>query len=119
MLQHNAHQAGAKAHVAHAAMLAMHALCCGLPIVAMSLAALSGATSGATAFVATTGQLHALLHSHELWILAGSALLVSMGGAFEVVARRGGIARGFPWMFAVSVACFVLNFAIIAVHRAA
>jgi hypothetical protein len=119
MLQHNtaAAQAGARAHVAHAAMLALHALCCGLPIVAVSLAALSSATSGATAFVASTGWLHGVLHSHEVWILAGSAVLVAIGALFEVAARRGG-ARHFPWMFAVSLSCFVLNFAIIAAHRA-
>jgi hypothetical protein len=118
MLQHNTEQAGQKAHVAHVAMLALHSLCCGLPVLAVSLAALSGASSGATAFAVSTGRLHGVLHAHEVWILAGSALLVGTGGVLEMASRKGGVARGFPWMFAVSVCCFALNFAIIAAHRA-
>lgn len=121
MLQHNVAQAEGHArgaHVAHAAMLGMHALCCGLPAAAMAAAALSGAAaSGATSFSAATGQMHALLHAHEVWIIAGSALLVATGGVLELVARRAGARRGFPWLFAFSAACFAFNLAIIAAHR--
>ncbi len=118
MLQHNIARAGDRAHVAHAAMISLHALCCGLPIVALMLAALSGASSGATAFLVVTRDIHGALHAHEIWILAGSALLVSLGGVMELAARRNGMKRGTPWLFALSLACFAFNLAIILVHRA-
>lgn len=85
----------------------------------MLAAALSGATSGAALLPSSFSALHALLHTHEIWILVVSAALVTGGGLMEVTARRGpGAAKGFPVMFAVSVACFALNVAIIAAHRA-
>lgn len=121
MLQHNSEQnlarAGQHAHVAHAAMISLHTLCCGLPVLAMAAATLSGAAAGATAFESFAGDLHGLLHEHEEWILGLSAGLVGLGGLFEWGARRQGLKRGFPVMFAVSVGCFLFNLTLIAVHR--
>lgn len=119
MLQRNANEARHKAHVAHAAMVGLHSLCCGLPALAMLASAFSGATSGVTVFASYFSGFHALLHAHEIWILIVSASLVTVGGVLEVTARRVGVApKTFPVMFAVSVGCFVLNAAIIAAHRA-
>ncbi|HVZ99100.1 MAG TPA: hypothetical protein VG841_02160 [Caulobacterales bacterium] len=98
-------------------MISLHALCCGMPILALTLAALSGASSGATAFFVATHDLHEALHAHEVWILAGSAGLVGTGGVLEFAARRQGLRHGFPWLFCVSVGCFALNLAIIWLHR--
>lgn len=98
-------------------MLGLHTLCCGLPALALAATALSGATSGVALFATTADGFHALLHAHEIWILGVSAALVIAGGLFEVGARRMGGGRGFPWMFALSVACFFFNVAIIVAHR--
>jgi hypothetical protein len=54
---------------------------------------------------------------HEFWILALSAVLVTVGGAMEWNARRSCGAKGVPWLFVMSACCFVANVAIIAVHR--
>ncbi len=110
-------KAGKKAHVAHAAMISMHALCCGMPILAVMLAALSGAAAGTSLLVVVSRQVHNALHAHEFWILGVSAALVSLGGLFEVLAVRSGLRKRFSPLFAVSCACFVFNLAIIAVHR--
>lgn len=118
MLQHNSARAGKKAHIAHAALIGFHALCCGLPALAMTAAAVSGLTSGAALMSGVFEPLHALLHTHEVWILVGSAALVVTGGVLEVVARRGAHAHGFPWLFAFSVGCFLANVAIVMAHRA-
>ena len=108
---------GDRAHLAHAAMISLHALCCGLPVVALALAAASGAATGVSLFLAASQNLHAVLHQHEIWILALSATLVSLGGWFEWRAWRSGARRGISPLFAVSLGCFALNIAIIAVHR--
>lgn len=118
MLQHNSAQAGKRAHIAHAALIGFHALCCGLPALAMAAAAVSGLTSGAALMSGVFEPLHALLHTHEVWILVGSAVLVVSGGVLEVLARRGAHAHGFPWLFAFSVGCFLANVAIVLAHRA-
>ena len=109
MLQHNAHRAGRRAHVAHGAVVAVHALCCGLPALAMTAAVLSGAASGAAVLPENVNIFHNLLHEHELWIIAVSAVLVVAGGV-------GG--SGFPWLFAFSAVCFFVNVGIIAFHQA-
>lgn len=118
MLQHNTARAGRKAHIAHATVVALHALCCGLPALAMLAAAVSGATSGIALLSDFFEPFHHLLHQHELWIMAVSAGLVVIGGALEVWARRGAHQHGFPWLFSLSVLCFLINVAIIVAHRA-
>lgn len=118
MLQHNNIPAGRHAHVAHGAVLALHALCCGLPALVMVMAALSGAASGALLLPEFFTQIHHFLHGHEIWILGFSAALVISGGCLEVLERSHGHNQGFPWLFAFSAICFVANVAIIAVHRA-
>ncbi|MDX2276373.1 MAG: hypothetical protein NW206_13060 [Hyphomonadaceae bacterium] len=118
MLQHNAAEAGRRAHLAHAAVVGLHTLCCGLPAFALLLTAVSGATSGVTLFAEYAGTAHAILHAHELWILGLSAVLVLVGGVLELVNRRDGRHRGWPWLYLVSVGCFALNLAIILAHRA-
>jgi hypothetical protein len=127
MLQHNVTRIGCqvaarggasnKAHLAHAAVAGMHALCCGLPAAAMLAAAASNASVG---IVAVAGQLrafHAVAHHYEFWILAVSSILVSLGGVLEYRARRRGAAHGFPWLFALSVSCFLFNATVIGLHR--
>ena len=120
MLQHN--KAGARskqAHLAHAAFLGLHALCCGLPILALLAAGVSGTTSGAALLSESFGEFHGFLHAHEVWIVLVSAALVTLGGALEASARRAPRhTHGFPWLFAVSVLCFLANVAIIVAHRA-
>ena len=118
MLQHNGAQAGKKAHLAHAAVVGLHVLCCGLPALAMLAAAASGAASGAILLSDSIKPFHDLLHTHEIWILILSAILVAVGGAMEAWARRLPHQHGFPWLFAFSVACFLANAAIIAAHWA-
>jgi hypothetical protein len=105
---------GKSAHLAHAAVLSLHSLCCGLPALAVTLAALG--VSGISFGGALSG-LHALIHGNEFWILALSAILVTLGGVMEFNARKACRARGAPWLFLMSVCCFVANIAIIAVHR--
>jgi|CXWL01.1.fsa_nt_gi hypothetical protein len=121
MLQHNAshgfHRAGRKAHVAHAAVVALHAICCGMPALAMLAAGLSGVTSGTAILAGSMASVHDLLHAHEIWIMSLSAALVAIGGTLEVLARRGSAPKPFPWLFALSVACFVFNVTVILLHR--
>lgn len=118
MLQHNSRQAGKKAHLVHAAVVGLHALCCGLPALAMLAAAVSGAASGIALLSDSFAPFHDFLHQHEVWILILSAGLVVTGGALEAWARRGPHNHGFPWLFAFSVACFAANALIILAHRA-
>jgi hypothetical protein len=117
MLQHNSAKAGQKAHLAHATVMSLHVLCCGLPALALAAAAVSGATSGIALLSQSVVAIHNFLHEHELWILILSAALVVTGGWLEASARRHH-RRGFPWLFAFSVFCFVANVTIILVHRA-
>ncbi|MEZ5970218.1 MAG: hypothetical protein R3C31_00235 [Hyphomonadaceae bacterium] len=117
MLQHNSAQAGKKAHLAHAAVMSLHALCCGLPALAMLAVALSGAASGVVLFADYVGEIHRFLHGNEYWILAASAALVITGGWMELQSRRRHN-HGFPWLFAFSVFCFFANVTMIVVHRA-
>lgn len=123
MLQHNVIKdageeaaratAARRAHVAHAAVVGGHVLCCGAPIALTLLATGAGASFGLSAAASWFGGLHALLHSHELWILAASALLVLTGGGLELRARRG---WRFSPLFLVSVACFAINATLIGIH---
>jgi hypothetical protein len=117
MLQRNAIVGGRQAHVAHAALIGLHTICCGMPVLAVALTALAGATSGVVLLSRSVGHLHHILHAHEVWILLLSATLVIVGGVLEVSARRGGGRFAVPWLYAFSVACFLLNVAILAVHR--
>lgn len=117
MLQHNAHSHSRHAHVTHAAVMGLHALCCGLPALAMLAAATAGATSGVAVLAQGFEGIHEFLHRHEIWILALSAALVVSGGILELLARRGRANAGFPWLFAFSALCFAVNLAIIAAHR--
>ena len=111
MLQHNAAKS---AHLAHAAVLSLHSICCGLPALAVTLAALG--VSGVNFGGALAG-LHTLIHGNELGILGLSAALVTVGGLMELNVRRAHPERGVPWLFAMSACCFVANVAIIVVHR--
>lgn len=118
MLQDNTAEAhGRRAHLAHAAVVSLHALCCGLPALALMLTAATGATAGFTLFAEYTAEAHAILHAHEIWILALSAVLVTAGGVLELMVRRDGSHKGVPWLYFVSVGCFVVNLSIILAHR--
>lgn len=119
MLQHNIERAGDKAHLAHAAFVGFHAICCGLPALAMIAAALSsGALTGAALLPDAVFEFHRYVHSREIWILALSAGLVSIGAALEALAWRGANGRRFSWLFLLSASCFAINAAIILAHRA-
>src|SRR5690242_6500453 len=111
MLQRNTAKS---AHFAHAAVLSLHSVCCGLPALAVTLAALG--VSGVNFGGAVTA-LHTLIHGNELGILALSAALVTMGGLMELSVRRDHPERGVPWLFMMSACCFIANVAIIAIHR--
>jgi hypothetical protein len=110
MLQRNTAKS---AHLAHAAVLSLHSICCGLPALAVTLAALG--VSGVNLGSGLAG-LHTLIHGHELWILALSAALVTVGGVMEIRLRRHPH-NGVPWLFVMSACCLVANVAIVAVHR--
>lgn len=116
MLQRNA-PAAQHAHIAHATLIGLHSLCCGLPALAMAAAALSGATSGIAILADAFESIHILLHGYELWILGLSAALVVIGGALELRGRRLAAAQGFPWLFAFSAFCFLANAGIILIHQ--
>ena len=107
-----------RAHIAHAAVVGMHAICCGLPALAMLAAAVSGAASVGALLPDSFEQFHRLLHGYELWIVGLSAALVTLGAWLEVSARRNHPGQGFPWLFAFSVLCFLLNVGVILAHRA-
>jgi hypothetical protein len=120
MLQRNTSGAGgprAHAHVTHAAVVALHSVCCGFPALAMAVAALSGASTGLAAFSGVVAEFHHFLHAHELWILAVSASLVAIGAWLEIHARRTGHAHGIPWLFVFSATCLAANAALIFAHR--
>lgn len=114
MLQHN----NQRTHVVHAVVVGLHALCCGVPVLALVLAALWGTTSAVAAVGVWFGPVHSALHSHELWIVAVSAVLVATGGLLEWTGRRGGGRAGFPWLFGLSVGAFVVNLLIVVSHQA-
>jgi hypothetical protein len=104
--------------LAHAAVVGVHALCCGVPMAAMLVAGLSGAVSAGMLLPDSFELFHQWMHGYELWILALSASLVVLGAWLEVEARRGRVAAGFPWLFAVSVGCLCINAAVILGHQA-
>ncbi len=105
----NAH----RTHWAHLIVVAMHAICCGLPI----LASVAGLATSA-ALVGGVLRFHAFLHARELWLVGISAVLVA-GGWFaeQRFMRRTG--RGMSLLFWVSLACFAFNAAIVFGHRLA
>jgi hypothetical protein len=115
MLQHNKARG---AHLAHATVMSLHALCCGIPAAAMAAAALTGGASGVILFSDSLREFHGSVHAYELWVLGFSAALVVLGGILELSSRRGH-AHGFPWLFAFSVACFAINAGIVFAHHAA
>lgn len=119
MHDHGAHAHGAhNAHWAHAVVVGLHAFCCGLPALAMLVAAISGAASASALLPESFIEFHAFMHAYELWILAGSALLVVVGGVLELAHRRMHKHLGFPWLYAMSIGCFLANAAIIFTHQA-
>lgn len=113
MLQHNMKQ---RAHLAHAAVVSVHAICCGMPVMAVVLTALFGTASAATVAGAWFAPAHAALHAYETWILVASAVLVATGAALEWLSRRSSARSGAPWLFGLSVAAFVVNVAVVASH---
>jgi hypothetical protein len=101
-----------RAHWAHAGVVALHTLCCGLPL-AVSLLGLAASAS----LMGGVLTWHAVLHERELWLLAGSAALVAIGAFAEWRFVRADRGRRISALFAVSLACFALNGAIVAGHR--
>lgn len=113
MLQRNVPR---HAHVAHAAVVGFHALCCGVPALAMLAAALSGTAATVALLPDVYEHFHRAVHAYEGWILALSAALVTLGAWLEVMVRRGH-GHGFPWLFSFSVLCFVINGAVVLGHQ--
>jgi len=102
-----------RTHWAHVVVVALHAVCCGLPIL-VSVAGL--ATSAA--LVGGVLEFHSFLHARELWLVGVSALLVTGGWIAEHrFMRRTG--RGASPLFWVSLGCFAFNAAIVFGHRLA
>lgn len=112
MLQHNrsAEAEAAHAHWAHAAMVALHAFCCGLP----AAMALAGIALGALAWAGPVVRLHHWLHGYEAEMLLLSFALVAIGGFAEW--RRRGELKGFPKLYALSLICFLANAGIVTAH---
>lgn len=96
----------------------MHVFCCGLPIAAMLAAGLTGAVSATALLPDSFYIFHRALHAYEPLIILISAILVAVGGWMEIRSRRSGHVHGFPWLFGISVCCFLANVAVVAAHRA-
>ncbi len=110
MLQHNTRDGGSRAHWAHAALVSMHALCCGLP----AAMAIAGVAIGALAWATPIVRLHTFLHGYEPEMLLVSFALVTIGGIAEW--RRRAQLRGFPKLYALSLMCFLANAGIVTTH---
>ncbi|MEQ1617270.1 MAG: hypothetical protein ABL883_02865 [Terricaulis sp.] len=119
MLQRNVTRAGRDAHLTHAALVGLHTLCCGLPIVVMGVVSAAGAASTLTLASRNLLQVHDFMHENEVWTVVASAILVVIGAVLEARARRKVSVAGFPWLFAVSVGCFLLNAGVVMFHRVA
>lgn len=93
------------------AVVALHAVCCGLPIIA-SVAGLAASA----ALMGGVLRFHTFLHTYEMWLLAVSGALVIAGWIAErrFLRRAGGRVSILFW---VSLACFAFNAAIVAGHR--
>lgn len=102
--------------MAHATVVTVHALCCGVPVLALILTGLSGLASAASLVAGVVEPIHAVLHSREMWILGLSAILVAIGAWLEFSARRRNHGLPFPWLFALSASCLAVNAAVIAAH---
>lgn len=101
-----------RAHWAHAGVVALHALCCGLPLVVSLLGVAASASLAGGVFT-----WHAVLHERELWLLGISAALVAIGAFAEWRFVRADRNRRVSALFAVSLACLAFNGAIVAGHR--
>jgi hypothetical protein len=100
-----------RTHWAHVAVVTLHAICCGLPI----LASVAGIAASA-ALMGGVLRFHSFLHGRELWLLGISAALVMAGWIAERrFMRRTG--AGVSPLFWVSLACFAFNAAIVVGHR--
>jgi hypothetical protein len=114
MLHYN--RAARGAHLTHAAVLALHAFCCGLPVLAVTAAALTGVAAGSAVMPEAWLSFHGALHGNELAILVLSGVLVAVGAALELSARKSGGGQ-FPLLFLISAGCFLANAGILLVHR--
>jgi len=102
-----------RAHWAHAAVLSLHAICCGAPIALLLVGAVTASVVGAGWVLGA----HAFLHAHEFWLLALSGSLVVYGGFGEWRARKSGAHAGFPVLWAMSGLCLAANVTIVVLHR--
>lgn len=119
MLQRNAMNTRRHAHLTHAALVGLHSLCCGIPLVLMALVSIVGASATFAVALQKIYPFHDLIHQNEIWILAASAAFVMLGAVLEARARAGARELGFPYLFAVSVGCLVLNVGVVLLHRGA
>ena len=101
-----------RTHWAHVGVVAIHVLCCALPIAlsVLGLAVTAALLPGVLAW-------HGALHERELWLLAVSAALVVVGAFSEWRFARANRTRRISMLFAASLACFALNGALVAGHR--
>lgn len=68
-------------------------------------------------FSNAVGAVHRWTHSLELWLLLASAVLISIGATLEVSVWRKRARPAFPWLFTISLLCFLINAAIVFGHQ--
>ncbi|MGD2132701.1 MAG: hypothetical protein PVI23_07905 [Maricaulaceae bacterium] len=83
---------GRTADTLHAAALASHAICCALPIT-LNLLALAFGAGVLTANLPWMEALHDALHEREGLLLAGSGVLVLLGGTAQYLSWRADCGR--------------------------
>ena len=114
MLQHNTknESLSRRTHWAHAAVVALHTVCCGIPAFLAITGAAMWILSWASGPVAS---IHGFIHGYEAEVTALSFILVVVGGALEWHHRAG--RKGIPKLYALSLICFFANISLIAAHR--
>jgi hypothetical protein len=100
-------QAGLSAHVhrTHIFAVAVHILCCGLPLAASAFSLLTGIGGGLARWAS---DLHHLMHGMEIPLLATSAVLLVIA-AISFYVRRNTIGRLDKALFAASLLAFAVN----------
>jgi hypothetical protein len=120
---------GRTADAVHAAALASHAACCGLPLLLNGLALAFGAGLLTLAWPWMDGA-HGLIHAREGLLLSVSAGFVGLGGVTQYMSWRADCGRDVcahepcaprkprrVWMYAAVCALFLGNLALYAWHQ--
>lgn len=99
-------------HRAHIVAVAVHIVCCGLPLVASALSLVAGVGGGVVTF---STKLHAYLHGLELPLLLTSGVLLSVA-AVAFVLRYRSLGWGDKLLFAASLVAFLINLGVTVPH---